>query len=77
MENTQLDYEIKKANIWLNTDWEEVLGKSRPTEKDKNSHIDLVLDTLKREVTEAEIEYNYVRRLVKTKQIQMQMEAKE
>lgn len=59
------DLEIRKANLWLNTNWEQVLDKARPTEKDKNAYIDLMLEDRKAEVIAAETEYNYLRRLYK------------
>lgn len=52
------DYEVKRANIWFNTDWQMVTGKPKPTEKDKQYHIDRLLSTLKVKVQEARVRYH-------------------
>ena len=33
------DYKQKQNNLWLNTDWEDAIGKARPTVDEKKAYI--------------------------------------
>ena len=37
--DTKLDLEMQEADLWLNTDWNGVLNKAKPTQKDKEYYI--------------------------------------
>lgn len=59
----KLEFEKVKAEYCLITNWEEILGKSRPTMAEKDSYIKLHTMDLEKQVNEAKIEKSYARRL--------------
>ena len=78
--DAQLDYSVKKllykekeAKLLLETDFEEVLGKSRPTVGDKEAYILLETEGLKHEVDEAYYELEAVKRGYEIKVLEAKM----
>lgn len=75
--STSLDYNIRKmelkkkeAELLLNTNFEEVLGKSRPTVGDKEAYITLQTEELKHKVDEAEMNLDGLKRLFIIKKLE-------
>ena len=67
--DAQLDYSVKKllykekeAKLLLETDFEEVLGKKRPTVDDKKSWLVLQMKEAKQELNNAEVEVDRLKR---------------
>ena len=67
--DAQLDYAAKKllykereADLLLNTDFEEVLGKKRPTVDEKKSWLVLQMKEAKQELNDAEVEVDRLKR---------------
>ena len=58
----KLQYSQKNNNLLLNTDFEEVLGKKRPTVAEKEAYIETQLVTLKSELTIAKENINSIKR---------------
>ena len=78
--STSLDYSIRKmdlkkkeAELQLNTNFEEVLGKSRPTVADKEAYITLQTEDLKHKVDEAENNLDGLKRLYIIKKLEAKM----
>ena len=78
--STSLDYSIKKmdlkkkeADLLLKTNFEEVLGKSRPTVGDKEAYITLQTEELKLKVDEAEMNLDGLKRLYSIKKLEAKM----
>lgn len=69
----KLDYNTKKADLWLNTNWEAIFSK-KPTQKDKDSWIDLELADYAREITEAEVQYNFLRRKQRVQELELKLQ---
>lgn len=72
--------EIRKANLWLNVNWNHVnngreqIGLPKLSNQTmKEAYITSMLEDIKAEVIEAEIEYNYLRRLVKLQELEVKM----
>ena len=66
---TSLEYSVRKmelkkkeAELLLKTNFEEVLGKSRPTVGDKEAYITLQTEELKHKVDEAEMNLDGLKR---------------
>ena len=57
------DLEILKANYVLENDWEKLLGKSKPTQKEKDSYVLRETEAKKREVDDLKIQVDYCRRI--------------
>ena len=53
-----------EADLWIDPDidWEQEVGKSKPTQKDKEAWITLQLETRKEQVDEKFVLYQYVQR---------------
>lgn len=75
-----LDYSVKKlgykeeeAHLLLETDFEEVLGKKRPTVAEKEAYVLLQLKDLKAEVDKAYYELEAVKRGYEIKKIECKM----
>ena len=58
------ELKIAEAELWIDPeiDWEQEVGKSKPTQKDKESWITLQLETRKQDVDEKYIAYQYAQR---------------
>ena len=69
----KLDLKKKEADLLLNTNFEEVLGKSRPTVGDKEAYILLETEGLKHEVDEAYYELEAVKRGYEIKVLEAKM----
>ena len=69
----KIQYDVEKANLWLNTEWEAIFSK-KPTQKDKDSWIDFELADLKKEVVEAEVTYNYLRRKQRVQELELKIQ---
>ena len=77
---THLDYSVRKmqlkkeeAKLLLETNFEEVLGKSRPTVGDKEAYITLQTEELKHKVDEAEMNLDGLKRLYSIKKLEAKM----
>ena len=61
--NAKRDLEIQKAKYNLENNWEEILGKSRPTVAEKESWIAVETDSQRRFVDDLKIQRDYCRRM--------------
>lgn len=75
--STALEYSVRKmqlkkkeAELLLNTNFEEVLGKSRPTVGDKEAYITIQTEELKHKVDEAEMNLDGLKRLFSIKKLE-------
>lgn len=59
----KLELDLVKANMNLNTNWEEVLHKAKPTVSEKESFIKLQTADLQREVNELKVKRDYCRKV--------------
>lgn len=58
-DNEKLNLELLKADYVLKNDWEKVLGKPKPTQKEKDSYIEKETEVLKRKVKSLERDLKY------------------
>ena len=58
------ELDILKAQFVLKNDWEEVLGKSRPTVAEKEAYIALSTEEKEREVNQLKVELDYSKKLL-------------
>ena len=63
----KLEYNYKKAELWLKTNWEEELGP-KPSQKDKEYYIERELYALSKKKIISETEYHYLARLYNEQQ---------
>lgn len=70
--DSKLDLEKHKAELWLNTDWINVLGKAKPTIKDKEEWIKLETISEERNVRHLEIDLNNAKRVYNVKMRMME-----
>ena len=70
----KLEFELKKSEMWLNTDFSTVLNKAKPTQKDKEAYIKVELIDMEREVEEAKINLEKLKRVFKVKLVELQDE---
>ena len=61
--NAKLELKLLEAQYILKNDWEEVLGKKKPTQKEKDAFIILSTEEKRREVDELKIKVDYCRRI--------------
>lgn len=59
----KLELDLAKADMSLNTNWEEALQKAKPTVAEKESYVKLQTGDLKREVDELKVKRDYCRRV--------------
>jgi len=59
----KMEYDLLKADYILLNDWEKVLGKKKPTQKEKDSYIEKETAIKKAAVNEAKVKMDYVRRI--------------
>lgn len=64
----------EEATLWIADDvnWEEEIGKSKPTQKDKEAWITLQLDYRKDEVNEKLVKYEYLKRLYEIQKMEVE-----
>ena len=77
----KLDYNTKKANLWVTTNWNDINEKRAEeglpklsNQTMKEGYIDLLLEDLSREVTEAEVEYNFLRRKQRVQELELKIQ---
>ena len=61
--NAKQELEILKAKYILLNDWENLIGKKKPTVQEKDSYIKVQLEEKEREVNELRIKRDYCRRI--------------
>lgn len=61
------DYELKKVELWLNTDFSTILNKAKPTQKDKEAYIKQQTIADKRNVKLLEANLEHLKRIFKVK----------
>lgn len=59
------DYEEEKAKLYSFADWESILEKSKPTQKDKENAIILITADKKKEVDDLKCKLDYTNILLK------------
>ena len=57
------DLELLKAKYILTNDWESLLGKSKPTQKEKDAYIEVETEELKRKVNDLKLQSEYCKRV--------------
>lgn len=77
----KLDYNTKKANLWVTTNWNDINEKRAEeglpplsNQTMKEGYINLLLKDYDREVTEAEIQYNFLRRKQRVQELELQIQ---
>lgn len=72
------DLEIRKANLWLNVNWnhvnngrEEIGLPKLSNQTMKEAYISSMLEDIRAEVIAAETEYNYLRRVERVEEIKL------
>ena len=58
-------YEEEKAKLYSFADWEEILGKAKPTQKDKENAIVLLTADMKKEVDDLGCKLDYSKNILK------------
>lgn len=60
----KLKLKTTEAELWIDQEinWEKEVGKSKPTQKDKEAWINVQLDYLREEVDETFVNYQYLQR---------------
>lgn len=66
----KIEYKKAEANLMLNTDFEEVLGKKKPTVGEKEAYIFLELEELKKELDDCYYELEAVKRGYEIKKLE-------
>ena len=69
----KIEYKKAEANLLLNTDFEEVLGKKRPTVGEKEAYIFQELEELKKELDDCYYELEAVKRGYEIKKMEAKM----
>ena len=79
--DAQLDYSVKKllykekeAKLLLETDFEEVLGKKRPTVAEKEAYVFLQLEELKKEYDDCYYELEEAKRDYEIKKMELKVQ---
>lgn len=55
--------EILKAQYILENDWEKLLGKAKPTQKEKDAYVEIETEALKRKVDDLKLQVEYCKRM--------------
>lgn len=55
--------ELLKAKYILVNNWEKVLGKPKPTQKEKDAYIEIETEELKRKVDDLKLQVDYCKRM--------------
>ena len=61
--DSKISLDIRKAKLNLDTNWEEVLGKSKPTVAEKESWIKIETEGQARNVADLKVSRDYCRRV--------------
>ena len=62
-DNTKIELETLEADYILLNDWESLLGKAKPTQKEKDSYITKETDLRKRNLKRLERELKHLKRM--------------
>ena len=60
--SAKLDLEIMKAQYILMNDWENLLGKAKPTQKEKDAFVLIETEEKQREVNDLKLQVDYCKR---------------
>ena len=64
------ELEMEKAKLTCFADWEKLLGKSKPTQKEKDSAVVMMTEDKKREVDDLLCKLNYCKKIFEINMLQ-------
>ncbi len=64
------ELEIEKAKLTCFGDWEKLLGKNKPTQKEKDSAVAMMTEDKKREVDDLYCKLNYCKKIFEINMLQ-------